>query len=625
MKELRSVLEETGIRTAVIIDDVFDEVPRPYELADDDWTVFFDDLGDEDKRLLASLYTSYEDESLEDLKASQDFISIVRENREKLPTTAADLFSSYESTNDSDREKLDALVERLESFGLQCTTMGRDPDETVQEADLIIIDLFLGFQQVENDMERAVSRVKNLLQSRAQRPPLVVLMSRSSRLHEKRNSFREEVGLLGSTFRVISKTELSDSNLLERLLRRLADNYEDAKRVAGFIHAWDIGLDQARKQFIRVLRQLDLSDLAQVGALLLQFEGQKLGEYLLDVADGVLQHEIEGNDNTIKAAVELNKIDMRKYPAPHLAGSPDLQDMVYRMVFMHSSRLLLSEKDGKVQLQFGDLLRWKKLDGKSFSDDVSLVVTPACDLMRRGVDYVMLLPGKLESLEPKNWSYKEDPVRTPIVDIAGENRKWIRWDLKNVKTLSWSKLDDLFGGQEQLRRMGRLREIYAIEIQQMFLANLGRVGRPANLPVPFPVDVSFFYVGTDSKAKKLDIEVIESAACYVGRDERSNPIHRLVLTEQACDKIENALRALDATQLKRSARASFENIQKDSGFFSRLERGEIEVPEPGAGAKYIKVEDQIAALVLREDSFSEGCAIKGNQAKSGLIIRVTDV
>ena len=52
--------------------------------------------------------------------------------------------------------------------------------------------------------------------------------------------------------------------MLETLLTRLANHYEDAKRVAGFVHAWDSGLDRARQNFIRILRRLDLSDLAQV-------------------------------------------------------------------------------------------------------------------------------------------------------------------------------------------------------------------------------------------------------------------------------------------------------------------------------------------------------------------------
>ena len=483
------------------------------------------------------------------------------------------------------------LVAALEALGVTCTTMGRDLDAESREAELVFIDLFLGFHQSEDDMGRAIRRVGDLVEGRFENPRwwsschVVRVFTKSA------TSFRDTAGLLGSTFRVISKADLARHGTLDTLLTRLANHYEDAKRIAGFVHAWDNGLDQARLNFIGILRRLDLSDLAQVRALLLDFEGQNLGEYLLDVVDRVLQHEIEDDDNTIEAALELNKIELEKYPAPHLVGSPDLQELVHRMVFLHRDRLQLSEGDGIVQLQFGDVLRWKTEDGSQYSDDVSLVISPACDLMRDGgAERVMLLSGKLEELQPRNWSYKAGPVRTAIIILPDEGRKWIRWNLKNVRSLDWDELDRFFREEEKVSRIGRIREIYAIEIQQMLLAELGRVGRPANLPVPFPVSVSLFYVDAEAKARKLDVEAIESAACYVGRGERPEPVHRLVLTEQTCDHIEQVLHALDRDAVHPSARASLDAVKGDRGFFTKFERGEIDMSSD-KGTKEIKGDD----------------------------------
>ena len=627
MTELRVLLEEREIRKAVIIDDVFDTVPRPEELNAEDWTIFFDDLGEDGGKLLADLHPGYEDISSDELKTSHEFISVVWENRKNLPTVACDpLFNDYETTKATELKGLEALVAALENLGLTCTTMGRELDGRAKEADLIIVDLFLGYRQTEDDMGCAVRRVKELIEHRVQSPPLVVLISQSPRLWDQRNDFRDKAGLLGSTFRVIRKPDLAVPGALERMLSRLASHYEDAKRVAGFVHAWDTGLDQAREKFIQVLRRLDLSDLAQIRALLLEFEKQNLGEYLLDITDRVLQHEIEDDDNTIGAALELNKIDLSKYPAPHLVGSPDLQDLVHRMEFLHLDRLRLSEDEGQVQLQFGDLLRWKDEDGVAFSDDVSLVVTPACDLARRDtVERVMLLSGKLESLEPQNWSYKANPVRTAVVILPGEDRKWIRWNLKGLNALSWNELDTSFGEPEKLSRIGRLREICAIEIQQMMLADFGRIGRLANPPVSFPVDVSLFYVDTDSKARKLDIEEIKSAACYVGRDAASKPVHRLVLTEQTCDHIENALRTLDHDKLSTLARSSLAAVIVDRGFFTKFERGEIKIPLE-KGVKIEKsVEGKVYAAIIKDDDFSEGKKLTSDQKKAALIIRVMNI
>ena len=627
MTELKELLETRGIRKAVVIDDVFDAVPRPEELNDGDWSNFFDDLGEDGNELLKTLHDGYEEASAGELRASPGFIAVVWDNRERLPQAACGhLFRDYEQTNDTERGGLETLVAAMEALGLTCTTMGRDLDAEAREAELIFIDLFLGFYQSEDDMARAIQRVGELVEHRFENPPLVVLMSRSPRLQDKRNEFRDAAGLLGSTFRVVSKADLAKDGTLVTLLTRLANHYEDAKRVAGFIHAWDNGLDQARRNFISILRRLDLPDLAQVRALLLDFEGQNLGEYLLDVADRVLQHEIEDDDNTIAAALELNKIDLGKYPAPHLVGSPDLQDLVHRMVFLHPDRLQLSEGDGNVQLQFGDVLRWKTEDGSQYSDDVSLVVSPACDLMRDGgTERVMLLSGKLEELHPRNWSYKAGPVRTAIVILPDEGRKWIRWNLKNVQSLDWDELGKFFGEEEEVCRVGRLREIYAIEIQQILLADLGRIGRPANLPVPFPVSVSLFYVDADAKARKLDVGASESAACYVGRGERPEPVHRLVLTEQTCDHIEQALHALDRDAVHTSARASLDAVKGDRGFFTKFERGGIDM-STDKGTKEIKGDDnKVYAVIMRGEELEEGSDVSGNSRKAALIVNVTDI
>ena len=627
MTELNELLETRGIRKAVVIDDVFDSVPRPEELNDGNWSIFFDDLGEDGNEFLNTLHAGYEETSAAELRASPEFVAIVWHNREMLPQAACGpLFRDYEQTKDTERGFLEALVASLEALGLACTKMGRDFDAEAREAELIFIDLFLEFHQSEDDMERAIQRVGELVEGRFENPPLVVLMSRSPRLQDKRNEFRDKAGVLGSTFRVVSKADLAKDGTLATLLFRLANHYEDAKRVAGFVHAWDNGLDQARRNFISILRRLDLSDLAQVRALLLNFEGQNLGEYLLDVADRVLQHEIEDDDKTITAALELNKIDLEKYPAPHLVGSLDLQELVHRMVFLHPDRLQLSEGDGNVLLQFGDVLRWKTEDGSQYSNDVSLVVSPACDLLRDGgTEHVMLLSGKLEELQPRNWSYQKGPVRTAIVILPEEGRKWIRWNLKNVQSLDLNELGRILGEEEKAGRIGRLREIYALEIQQKLLADLGRVGRPANLPVPFPVSVSLFYVDAGAKARKLDVEAIESAACYVGRGAKPEPVHRLVLTEQTCDHIEQALHALDREAVHTSARASLDAVKNDRGFFTKFERGEIDMSSD-KGTKEIKGDDnKVYAVIMRGQEFEEGSDVSGNSRKAALIVNVSNV
>ena len=162
------------------------------------------------------------------------------------------------------------------------------------------------------------------------------------------------------------------------------------------------------------------------------------------------------------------------------------------------------------------------------------------------------------------------------------------------------------------------------------LTQFGRIGRPANLPVSFPVDVSLFYVDTNSKAQKLDIEEeIRTAVCYVGRDKDSKSVHRLVLAEQTCDHIQQALHALDDKELDRSARDSLAKVKGDSGFFIKLQHGEIAIPEPRSEQeptqKSIPIGGQTAAVIIRGGNFGEGSKVESKQKRAAFIIKVTNI
>ena len=135
---------------------------------------------------------------------------------------------------------------------------------------------------------------------------------------------------------------------------------------AAFLAAWELGLGGAAKEFMKLMRRLDLSDYCKIREVLLDVEGQPLGSYMLDVFDRVLQHEIEGHVPTISAAQELNAIDPTKYPAPYIAGSSDLQDLVARSLWQNVERLKVTGNIAGMPVSFGDMLvRRSRLDPRS--------------------------------------------------------------------------------------------------------------------------------------------------------------------------------------------------------------------------------------------------------------------
>ena len=627
MTDLSKLLQESGIKKAVIIDDVFDDVPHPDELDDGDWSTFFDDLSEADHEQLGQLFSGYHETHRSELQASQEFISILWQNQQSLSAKAQTdvLFRDYRETKTTDRQVLEKLLEILARLGLSYITMGRSLDEQyAKDADLIFIDLFLDLNQSDNAMQFAIDLVSEFVESRRQNPPLIVLMSRSSRLWEKRNQFRDNAGLLGSTFRVASKADLVKTGKIETLLTRLASHYQDAKRVAEFVNAWDDGLDKARKNFIRILRRLDLPDLAQIRTLLLNFEGQTLGEYLLDIADRVLQHEIEAQSSTISASQELNEIDLEKYPAPHLTGTPDLQELVYRMLFQHEERQKLSSSDNKLLVNFGDILCRKDEKTDIATKEVLLVVTPACDLLRFGTKQVLVIPGELTALSGKDWSYGTTITKTPIFISLDGSRYWIKWDLKGYRTISLDDLRKLLLDEKSYVRIGRLREIYAIDIQQKMLADMGRIGQPANPPATFLVSLSLYLVSTEAAA--VPIQWLDEAVCFVGKNEEGKRVDHLVLKEQTCDSLWDIIQNCSVDDVHSNARTSLNAMKTDLGFFEKFEKGLINVPVADNQLQEVKGSDNLVYMhIFRNEWTKITQSLKGNYRKAPLIIKICDI
>lgn len=586
---LKSLLAERELTTALIVDDGYDEVPKADDLSTEDeaWANFFADIGD-NAAFIAEVFPAYADLHASDLRRSDAFVAAVWGLREKMTASLWEgLFAKYLRDEESDRGYLQFLENALRDLGVEPIPSGRDIPEKGRMAPLIFADLFLGTTQDDHAVEESIERLRKLLKDRSAQPPLVVLMSRSTRLHDKKADFRERVQLLGAMFRVLSKQEIVDGKTLYRTLHRLARHHKDALLLAKFLHSWDVGLEAARQRFLATIRRLDLSDYGQIQQLLLDFEGQPLGSYLLDVFDRVLQHEIEADPNTITGAESLSQINAVQYP-PHLAGSSDLQDFVYRSIYQNPERLRVTTTDCGAPVSFGDILVKRSAlaprpDGaqREETDDVLLVLTPACDLARSGAKRVMLMAGALEELRPNMWTYKSTPLRTPIAMLPEDRRAWIRWDLKDVQTWKPSDLAAALGTNGSHKLLARLRESQALELQQKLLADLGRVGLLAPMPATFPVTVEGFYANLQGQLQRLVLPLLErdGGVYFAGRDKDSKVVARLVFGEDACYEILDAISGLDATVVHARARETLARLQASESFARILERG-LTAPAP---------------------------------------------
>ncbi len=585
MTPLTALLASNEIRTALLVDDAYDVVPTAADLSmieSRDWTQFFDDLTEDDRVIILKKYPSFDEETAQVSCSRDDFVECVWELKDQLSAgTGSRLFERYMTDSSLDLERLALLTRRLEAVGLCVTKTGRDCHTQAMSADVIFIDLFLGTSQNPSDMDTSIGKLAAITGLRVDCPPLVVLMSSSSRLLQHRSTFRDRTGLFASGFRVMRKADILEDGFVERILGRMAFHKNDSAKMIRFVNAWRTALEQASLRTTQLLRTLDLPDYAQLNALLLLEEEAPLGSYLVDVFDRILQHEVESESMIINAAKELNEIDTSNYPPPYIGESPDLQHFVYRSQFQNRARLELSGSlecrvgfgDLLISIPLGDVKKEEPLQAavtrflETTEDRVFLVLTPACDLQRKKAKRVLLLVGKLNPLTAADWYAKnqEHPNRTPVIEFANGDRKWIAWDMKHVETISLEYLEHLLDKAGGVALAARLRDSHAIELQQKLLSDLGRVGLTAPMPATFAVKIALHLPGTDSKLFRVDIPEIEGepSICFVGKRKNLQET-KLILPEGTCDAICRTLRDIELSLVHPLAHPKLTSVIEDA-------------------------------------------------------------
>jgi hypothetical protein len=604
MAEFTDILAAANVTRALIVDDAIDEVPRADDLSIDGemWTQFFDDLQAADEDALNDAFPGYTDLAAEDLQKSDGFVNCLWTNKDQIaPTLCHALFARYVADMQADIEHLKVLRSVLEKAGLTCNAVGRDFVAAVADADIVFMDLYLCSAQRQDDIKVSIDGLARAIAVRRTRPPLVILMSRSSRLEDKRSEFREGTKLFESTFRILVKADIPVDGVVQRTVGRLATHYKKSLMLSEFVCAWEDGLDAAKDRTTKLIRRLGLSDLAQIQHLLLSAEGEPVGSYLVDVFDKVLQHEIEANASIIDTALALNDLDTSKFPAPLVPGANDLLEFVEHSLFHHRARLKLPGAiDSSVS--FGDILRRKlhhpaaapasiapapeaSAEAEAVkptalpeikSDMVMAVLSPACDLQRNQLKSVLLLAGELVVLKPEAWNAKSDGAKTPVFDLGDGIRRYIKWDVKHFLTLTHAELNNLLASEPpDFEKVGRLRDLHALEIQQKLLSSMGRVGLAAPMPATHAVRIQAFTVRADKTLQNLNIaSLADGGVCFIGRTaDGKNPQERLVLTERACEEICRAIDQVDPATVHERSRDILKSIQQSNVLYETLEQG----------------------------------------------------
>lgn len=585
IEQVKSLLEAQAVRRVVIVDDAFDEWPQPDDIAPALWNTFFDDWSEEDERRVAAAYGHAElpDMPLLTLVRHPGFLPALWSVRTEI-AAAGPLFDAFEQGQVAKRAELQPLRDLLErDLELDCTTVGRQPSAAVGEAQILFLDLFLGYVEATEAVELAIARLKAVVDARRDDPPVVVLLSRSPQLHEMGRAVRDKGELLGCQFRMVRKGDLPDRPALAEQLYDLVRSRPDALKINGLINAWDKALLESRKAFLRSIRTLDLADYGNTRTLILEAEEEPVGDYVLDLYDLHLHSILEGDAALVRAAKAVNQIQWDDYPPGQFMPTPELAAMMDGAIFHNQVR---TDTEAAIDLnpkavRLGDVFlappkpprpagkKAPKIAAGPVARDVYVVLSQACDLQHGATDQLLLLRGDA-------WPYgtKENAAKspkTPIMDVDG-TRYQVEWDVLGPQT--WPLKDLPKRIAKGLRRVRRFRTDHALQLQQAFIGKLGRVGTLAALPGRYPVGLRLWLRTKAGMARELtrcDASQGE-AVCLIGRAPNNSPIEWLLMSPALQTNLRQALQDVAATDLP-GGNPKLVEVRDDPQFYRLLKRG----------------------------------------------------
>lgn len=617
IEQVKQLLAEQQFTIAAIVDDAYDDTPRTGDISKTLWDRFFDDLKDADHEKLAEKYEPYEAKDDSELARDPGFLKIAWELRDELKS-AGELFAQFMEIRQSKRDRLAPLQNLLEGgLGLSCQTYGRDGHDAIDAANIIFLDLFLGYIEGQEAVDQAIDRIKAIVDRRRERPPTVVLLSESPRLHELGPTVRDRAELLGCQFRMVRKNDLGDTETMVERLYELAISRPDALKLNDFVLSWDRALTSARKNFLASIRTLDLPDYANMNALILEAEEQPVGDYILDLYDLHLHSILEGDTELVRHAKRLNQVEWKEYPPAQFMPSEESDRMMDGALFHHGDRTKIeAEIDANPKAaRLGDVFLAAPRTVPA-TDQVPehvehhafVVLSQACDLQHGNTDRLLLLKGSVHPYERPAKKIGGSGIRTPIMIVDGKKYS-LDWDPLAVETWMVDELPaKLKSGTSRVRRF---RTPFALQLQQAFIGRLGRVGTLAAMPTRQRAGVRIFLRGRNGAVllaqATLDQEL---AICLVGRDE-SKTMEWLLLSERLLDDFRKELRNIDANEFVAGS-PSPRTLRDDPAFYRKLKAGLAMRSDTAKGEKPLKETPFDIVQIVLGQSIQPGSEIPGN-------------
>jgi hypothetical protein len=592
LMNLKEVFAAGGIVCAHIIDDAYDVEPT-WQL-DAEIQPFFDCASDGDlERAGEALgFDGTEDALRPELQFADSFEKLYIARDGFSESGRAALFGDFEKYREGKLVLLKPLLDLLEAEGVNCLKFGASYDLTdAALPQLLFVDLKLKENTSTFDHSDAVGVVKRLRLLHPNCRPFIFLMSSLELyLPQMREPFRDGAELFQSEFEAIEKEKFSDKEALTLLLSAYTRAMPQIGKLRESINQLEVSLSTASRNGIKGLRALDLADYFVLYHNTTNVEGTTVGSYIVELLLEFISHEIEGTDAIWQLYRGIEELNLQKLPRARF-GMTMPATRLYSSNMLHSPKRLVAEeelkrgpRDGYFYL--GDIFCEAQWFNAPSPVKAYAVITPACDIVRPEsmIEGMLLCEGQVSELVSGEIPNVRDAL--PVVVMANPrgtgNQILITWDKSSIKIWDAKERAKFNRDDCHMIRIGRLRPVYALQLQHAVTSNLSRIGtqRPPSVLAPRQLRCYVASGGLRWKLLFKSVDKDDAAVAELASD--GETFITYILSDPAINKIIENLKVWLANNASADKAGILLKLKGDV-IFDALQGYRQKVPKPNAG------------------------------------------
>jgi len=351
---------------------------------------------------------------------------------------------------------------------------------------------------------------KSIWEQYGQNKPFLVLISDHIEAWPLKGNFLEESHVLGGLFGFISKKEFANSDAVLVRLASWGIGCPSCQTLQRFVTETVSAIKTVADDFQRTVSALDVHDYAHIQQLALKQEGHPLGEYLVWLFESLLANQFRSHSGLQQAQRDVDRLVFSNcLPCDNSTVGTTLTQAYWKAQTLPVDEVAAHPWDAtnlRSLFGLGDLF---------LNDDCTLahvLVNAPCDLRfvplegsKRRWKEELALVFVTGSVEPYRHSHRSEGVEVTTEFVWHKNRCLrIVWDVtKPITVINRDSATYLLSNS--LKRICRLRPLYALAIKTEFVNALTRLGTPVTPPMMQLRDVEIWMKGGKDPIKHLDV------------------------------------------------------------------------------------------------------------------------